>query len=77
MNKKVRKGGKPYPAIITAPPIGVTGPRNRNLSRFKTSAYILDENTKLPTAIAGPANRCTENRGWVDRNINARPLYIC
>ena len=49
---------------------------NSNLSLFKISATMLEENTKPPRAIAGPANLCTANLGFMDNTISVRPLYI-
>lgn len=48
--------GYAYPAIITRPPKGVTGPRTLRFE-FKTNAKIELENKSPPTMIAGPANR--------------------
>lgn len=63
-----------YPAIKRAPPTGVIGPSHLNLSRAKIRVMMLPEKREAPAAMAGPANLCTENRGWNETSINANPL---
>jgi len=63
-----------YPSIIANPPRGVTGPKNLNLSLFKTNRNMLPEKTAPPTEMAMGANRCVANRGCKETASMPNPL---